>query len=392
LSKVAIEGNSSGTGTFTIASPNSNTNYSLSLPEEAGTITTSNSPYSTFRNRIINGDMRIDQRNAGASVTFPTGSNVFSADRWLVNGIQNNKMTIQQDSNAPTGFVNSLKITVTSAYTPTSNDSFNLQHRIEGNNLSDMAFGTASAKTFTLSFWVRSSLTGTFGGSLLNGATNRSYPFTYSISVADTWEYKTITVAGDTTGTWLTTSGIGLICLWSLGAAGTALGTAGAWAGSEKLGATGQVNLVATGSATLYITGVQLEVGSVATPFERRPFGTELSLCQRYYYRMVSNVSFGRFGASYNGSTTAGQAFVNFAVTMRSSPTALEQTGTAANYAVVHQQTSTVCSAVPVFSSANTFGGVVTFTVASGLVAGHGSQFTSASGVTTAYLGWSAEL
>ena len=288
MSKISIEGNASGTGTLTIAAPNTNTNYTLSLPEEAGTITTSNSPYSTFRNRIINGDMRIDQRNAGASVTFPTGVNVFSVDRWLVNGSQNSKMTIQQDSNAPTGFVNSIKITVTSAYTPTSNESFNLQHRIEGNNLSDMAFGTASAKTFTLSFWVRSSLTGTFGGSLLNGAANRSYPFTYSISVADTWEYKTITVAGDTTGTWLTTNGIGLICLWSLGAAGTALGTANAWVGSEKLGATGQVNLVATGSATLYITGVQLEVGSVATPFERRPYGTELSLCQRYYEKTYS--------------------------------------------------------------------------------------------------------
>jgi hypothetical protein len=190
----------------------------------------------------------------------------------------------------------------------------------------------------------------------------------------------------------LTTNGTGIFLNYDLGLAASLRGTAGAWAAADNRGVTGAVFVLGTLNATWQITGVQLEAGSVATPFERRPYGTELALCQRYYYRMVSNVSFGRFGASYNGATTGGQAFVNFAVTMRSSPTALEQTGTAANYAVIHQQTSTVCSAVPSFSSANTFGGVCNFTVASGLVAGHGSQFTSASGVTTAFLGWSAEL
>ena len=346
-----------------------------------------------FRNRIINGDMRIDQRNAGASVTFNSAALVFPVDRFSGYEGTDGVMTGQQDSSAPPGFTNSVKVTTTTADGSLGATQFAVfRHNIEGTNVSDLGWGTANAQAVTLSFWTRSSLTGTFGGAVMNSAQNRAYPFSYSISAADTWEQKTVTIPGDTTGSWLTTNGIGLQINFGLGVGSTYSGTSGAWSGTSAFAPTGAVSVVGTLNATWYITGVQLEAGSVATPFERRPYGTELALCQRYYYRMVSDVSFGRFGASYNGATTGGQAFVNFAVTMRSSPTALEQTGTAANYAVIHQQTSTVCSAVPTFSSANTFGGVCNFTVASGLVAGHGSQFTSANGVTTAYLGWSAEL
>jgi hypothetical protein len=234
-----------------------------------------------FRNRIINGDMRIDQRNAGAAVTAD-GS--FPVDRFTVTNGTDGAFSAQQDSSAPTGFVNSLKFTTTTADgTLTTTQRAIVRQMIEGTNVSDLAWGTASAKTVTLSFWVRSSLTGTFGGALSNSASDRSYPFTYTISVANTWEQKSVTITGDTSGTWLTTTGIGLRVFFGLGAGPDRSGTAGAWAGAQYVSATGATSVIGTLNATWYLTGVQLEVGSVATPFERRPYGTELALCQRYY-------------------------------------------------------------------------------------------------------------
>ena len=235
-----------------------------------------------FRNRIINGGMRIDQRNAGASVTI---SNVFHTDRWQAYEDSDGTMTAQQDSSAPSGFSNSLKITTTVADSSLSAAQYAcLLQSIEGYNVGDLAFGTASAKSITLSFWVRSSLTGTFGGVIKNtGAGTRSYPFTYSISSANTWEQKTITIAGDTSGSWATDNSCGMQVLFGLGVGSTYSGTAGAWAGSNLISATGAVSVLGTLNATWYITGVQLESGSTATDFERRPFATELSLCQRYY-------------------------------------------------------------------------------------------------------------
>jgi hypothetical protein len=162
-------------------------------------------------------------------------------------------------------------------------DYFVTRQIIEGFNIADLAWGTASAQSVTLSFWVRSSLTGTFGGALQNDASNTSYPFTYAISVANTWEQKTLTIAGDTTGTWLTTNAGGIHVVFGLGAGSTYSGTAGSWSGSNFLSATGATSVVGTNGATFYITGVQLEPGSVATPFERRSYGAELALCQRYF-------------------------------------------------------------------------------------------------------------
>jgi hypothetical protein len=191
--------------------------------------------------------------------------------------------TIQQVTDAPSGFNNSLKVTVTSTDTSLGATQFiDVQTRIEGFNIADLGWGTASAKPVTLSFWVRSSLTGTFGGSFTNDS-DRSYPFTYTISSADTWEQKSVTVVGDTTGTWATNNAKGILVTFGLGVGSTYSGTAGAWAGSFLLSATGAVNLMATNGATFYITGVQLEAGSVATPFERRDYGRELAMCQRYY-------------------------------------------------------------------------------------------------------------
>ena len=260
-----------------------------------------------FRNRIINGDMRIDQRNAGASANSPsTASLAYTLDRWEVRGDTEGVFSIQQNSSAPAGFVNSLKITVTTIDSSLgATQLYNLSQKIEGYNVADLNWGTANAKTVTLSFWVRSSVTGTFGGALRNSASNRSYPFTYTISVADTWEQKTVTVAGDTTGTWLTTNGLGINLSFSFGSGADRSGTAGAWVAVNNSSATGATNLMATLNATWYITGVQLEVGSVATPFERRPYGTELMLCYRYCFRYClgnSDTALG-IGSYYNSGT-----------------------------------------------------------------------------------------
>ena len=341
-----------------------------------------------FRNRIINGDMRIDQRNAGAAVTT---SGAYPVDRFPVGNNSDGAFSAQQDTSAPTGFINSLKITTTTADgTLTTNQNLNLNQKIEGTNLSDLGWGTANAKTVTLSFWVRSSLTGTFGGALRNSAANRSYPYTYTISVADTWEYKTVTIPGDTSGTWLTTTGIGLNVYFGLGTGPDLSGTAGAWNSNNNVSATGAVSVIGTLNATWYITGVQLEVGSVATPFERRDYGTELIMCYRYYYKTSSTGT--PLGTGYNNTTTTATAMTTFPVTMRTAPTALEQSGTATNYRVYHANTATTCSSVPTFSYGAVNLAVSVFTVSSGLTAGQGSASGVAGGGVTSYLAWSAEL
>jgi hypothetical protein len=239
-----------------------------------------------FRNRIINGDMRIDQRNAGASVT---PANTYTVDRWQGVVSQTGKFSAQQNAGSvtpPAGFKNYLGVTSSSAYSVLTGDYFMLSQRIEGYNFVDFNFGTANAQSITFSFWVRSSLTGTFGGSLQGAAsaTLRSYPFTYTISAANTWEQKVINIAGDTfSNTWDSTNGIGLFVNFGLGAGSSASGTAGSWASANYASATGAVSVVGTNGATFYITGVQLEAGSVATPFERRDYGRELMMAQRYY-------------------------------------------------------------------------------------------------------------
>jgi hypothetical protein len=281
-------------------------------------------PVTAFKNRIINGACVIDQRNAGASVTQNT-STTYTVDRWAIYGTVTSKFTAQQNAGSvtpPTGFTNYLGCTSSSAYSVTSSDIFELYQPIEGFNIADLGWGTANAKTVTLSFWVRSSLTGTFGGSLTNSGASRTYPFSYTISAANTWEQKTITIAGDTSGTWLTTNGVGIQAIFSLGMGSTYSGTAGSWSGSLYLAPTGATSVVGTNGATFYITGVQLEVGSTATSFDYRPYGTELQLCQRYYYQVTAGSdSFTQFGVGRAFSGTAGNGIVPFAVPMRAKPT-----------------------------------------------------------------------
>jgi len=265
-----------------------------------------------FKNRIINGAMMIDQRNAGASVT---GNNsVFSVDRWKVGATQSSKFTMQQVTDAPAGFKNSLKITSSSAYTVTSSDEFEMIQFIEGNNVADLNWGTANASAVTLSFQAKSSLTGTFGGVLYNNAANRSYIFSYTINSANTWESKSVTIAGDTSGTWETGTSSGIAVLFCIGAGSTLLSTAGSWSSTFYRGPTGQVSVVGTNAATWQITGVQLEKGSTATSFDYRPYGAELALCQRYYY----NNSSAYVALLVSGVAVTGESFPT---AMRAAPT-----------------------------------------------------------------------
>jgi len=270
-----------------------------------------------MRNRIINGAMMIDQRNAGASVT-PTSSG-YTLDRWQAVVSQSSKYSVQQNAGAvtpPAGFTKYLGVTSLSAYSVAAGDFFALTHYIEGLNTADLGFGAAGASTVTMSFWVRSSLTGSFGGSLQNSAQNRCYPFTYTISAANTWEQKTVTIAGDTTGTWLTDSGRGIGVVFGLGVGSTyGSGTANAWVGSQIFVPTGSTSVVGTNGATFYITGVQLEKGSVATSFDYRPYGTELALCQRYYWQCVKVM-----GGCWL-TDTCYNSVLQFPVTMRTTPT-----------------------------------------------------------------------
>ena len=266
-----------------------------------------------FKNRIINGGMVIDQRNSGASVT---ANNAYTLDRWITYTSASSKYTVQQNAGSvtpPVGFTNYLGCTSSSSYSLSAGDYFFLGQLIEGFNTADLGWGTANAKTVTLSFWVSSSLTGTFGGTFQSASSTRSYPYTYTISSANTWEYKTVTIAGDTTGTWNKTNGVGIGVYFAIGVGSTYSGTAGSWSGGNYFSATGATSVVGTNGATFYITGVQLEAGSTATSFDYRPYGTELALCQRYFYSWSGYLD-------YSASGTNGYV-VPASTNMRTTPT-----------------------------------------------------------------------
>jgi len=278
-----------------------------------------------FRNRIINGDMRIAQRYGGTSVTSVVSFfGAYSLDRWGSLATAASKYTFQQNAGAvtpPSGFQNYIGITSSSAYSLSVGDYFGIGQRVEGFNFADANWGTANAQSVTLSFWVRSSLTGTFGAAVQNSAQTRSYPFTYTVNAANTWEYKTITIPGDTSGTWIgATNGIGLSLIFGIGVGTTYSGPANTWAGANYVSATGSTSVVGTNGATFYLTGVQLEVGSAATPFERRLIDQELAMCKRYY-------QLAGFGFDWPGGSNlyVGGAFI---YSMRAEPTVLSTTYT----------------------------------------------------------------
>lgn len=284
----------------------------------------------TMKNRIINGAMTIDQRNIGASVT-PTGAQ-YTVDRWGVFATQSSKFSIQQNAGTvtpPVGFINYLGVTSLSAYNLLSTDYFGIYQPIEGYNIADLAWGTANAKTVTLSFWVRSSLTGTFSGSIRNDGSSRCYPFTYTISQTNTWEQKSIVIPGDTTGTWQINNGVGMYVSLNLGIGSNYNGTAGAWTGtSNTLGATGATNVLGTNGATFYFTGVQLEVGNTTSSFDFRGYASEFALCCRYWQQFpnggtgVGNNSGASAIALWVASSTGGSTRIYLPYSMRTAGSA----------------------------------------------------------------------
>lgn len=282
-----------------------------------------------FRNRIINGAMVIDQRNIGASLTPNNATNSYAVDRFSLSVSQNTKCTVQQNAGSvtpPTGFSKYYGFTSTSSYTVVSGDYFGLQQRIEGYNIADLSLGTSGAKSFTLSFWVYSSLTGSFGLNFQNGSQTRSFATTYTISSANAWQYVTVTIPGDTTGTWTSDSSTGLVVTWGLGIGSTySISASSAWQTTSSpvgFGTSGVTSIVGTNGATFYLTGVQLEVGTKATPFEFRHHTTELQLCQRYCWVNggVSGQQYAVHGMGYIYGSTGATITIFPPVEMRDVP------------------------------------------------------------------------
>ena len=322
----------------------------IQTPMYNGTITANAvTPSVNMKNRIINGAMVIDQRNAGASTT-PTSSSYF-IDRWATQLNVSSKFSVQQlGTTPPSGFINYMRITSLSAYSLAASDVAAIYQAIEGLNTADLDWGTANAKTVTLSFWVRSSLTGAFGGTIQNSGQARSYPYSYTINSANTWEYKTVTITGDTTGTWLTTNGIGINVKFSLGVGSTFTGAANAWTSTLLLQPTGSTSLISTNGATLDITGVQLEVGSTATSFDYRPYGTELALCQRYYQAPVTSGL--NFFPGYGAAASYGSsAYSQLPVEMRTTPTGTISTTTSNCTVGIVYYDSRSFHAIPTYTS-----------------------------------------
>jgi hypothetical protein len=343
----------------------------------------------TMRNRIINGAMVIDQRNAGASVTITTNGE-FSVDRWKGQPSVNSKFSLQQNAGSvtpPVGFSNYLGATSLSAYTVGAGESFSIAQYIEGFNTADLQWGTANAKTVTLSFWAYSSLTGTFSGALANSAVNRSYPFSYTISSANTWTQVSVTIAGDTSGTWVgATNGVGIRIWFNLGAGSSLSTTGGAWASGDYRATTGSVSVVGTSGATFYITGVQLEAGTTASPFEYRQYGTELALCQRYFYKVVSGGSYTRIGTGPANATTTMFPVIPLQVYMRVGPTSLTTTGSFGVW------TGATIYAISAFAFDSVSSNTVTLNVTTTGITTQTMYQMIANSDVTATLGFSAEL
>jgi len=345
---------------------------------------------SIMKNRIINGGQVINQR-AGGTVNPTASTYTYITDRWNVLQSQSSKLTAAQSSTAPAGFNNSLLITSSSAYSITSTDQFMFSQLIEGYNIADLGWGTASAKTVTLSFWVQSSLTGTFGVVLKNNSSAYTYGATYTISAANTWEYKTITVAGPTGGTWETTSSAGIVVRFGLGVGSTYSLAAGSWSTSGYYdGVTGATSLVGTSGATFYITGVQLEVGSSATGFEYVNYQTSLANCQRYYWKMINDSSstFCSFGIGViNSSTSVDRSYTALPVKMRAAPTS-----TYAYLRIYDGQSATAVSSLTATYNSSSVGSFTFTASGAGFVTGRAGMIIESTPNTSAYLDFSAEL
>jgi hypothetical protein len=341
------------------------------------------------RNMLINSDMRIAQRGTSKSITQNVPS--YLIDRFYVDSTTPATLTYAQSSDAPGDFVNSLGITVNTSGTTAAGQYAWVRQSIEGYNFAHLNFGTANAKTFTLSFWVKSSVTGILGGWFGAALNNRFQSFTYTILSANTWEYKTVTISGDTAGTWNNTNGVGLQVSWSLSCGTTFRGATGSWSSSIFLGATGQTNITETAGATFNITGIQLEVGDTATPFEHRSVGQELALCQRYYAKLGPSGTYTRFGMGFSIATTNCDFVVNLPTSMRIAGGTLSTSGPT-TFAVYHSAgTVAACSAITVDSSGVSNDIILINAVTSGLTAGAVGVLIARNNVNT-YLAVDAEL
>lgn len=342
----------------------------------------------SLRNKVINGEMLIAQRGTSFAAA---ASGTFGVDRFVYEVSSDAVVTVSQQADAPSNneFQNSLRVAVTTADASlAAGQVVFINHRFEGFNVRDLI-----GRTFTLSFWVRSSKTGVHCLALVNSGGDRSYVAEYTINAANTWEYKTITVSGGliTAGTWNWTNGLGLQAMWCMGSGSTFHTTAGAWQTGNFRATANQVNCLDTIGNIFAITGVQLEVGAVATPFEHRHYGMELGLCQRYYYRNAPASAGAALSIGMSGqSSTVANALVQFPAEMRVPPTAVEQSGSAADYELVSGAAAIQLSAVPAFNSATRSITRLDLTVASGLAAGQSGWLRAKT--TSGYLGWSAEL
>ena len=270
------------------------------------------------RNLIINGNMRIAQR--GTSVTGITSGGHYTTDRFQMYNQNSATYTLEQSTDSPANFTNSTKVTVTTAgSSATASWTSFLQTKLEGQDIALLNAGTSDARTATLSFWVKSSLTGDMPIQLKNNA-DRQYLTSYTISTANTWEHKTITVTFPTDGTWTTDNSRGLQLTWGLGAGSTYTnGTVDSWqSGLAYYFVTGNTAVGETSGATWQITGIQLEVGTTATDFEHLPYGQQLALCQRYcYVQRNTGSQYVRLPIGYNLTTTASLVIIPYPVTMR---------------------------------------------------------------------------
>lgn len=344
------------------------------------------------RNLILNGSMQVAQRG---DVTGITGSSYGGPDRFELNASSIGTFTISQSSTAPSGFKNSWKVDCTTAdASPASGDLLRVSYRIEGQDLQQLAYGTSDAKTITLSFYVRSNKTGTYNVQFQQIDNSfKQAVLSYTIDAADTWEFKSITIAGDTAGSIDNDNGDGLALFWILGAgsnftSGSERSTYTAFSNGD-IAPTQTVNLADNTANEWMITGVQLEVGEQATPFEHRSYGDELAACQRYYYQLTSQLAYRRYGMSTYDTSTNYSALIPFPVQMRTTPS-LSTTGTASDYAVYALNSVKASNAVPSLGDSTVFNALLSGVTASSTAGAAGTLLDNNAAGT--FLGFSAEL
>ena len=358
------------------------------------------------RNLIINGAMNVAQRGTSLAIVHDGTSNGYTCDRWLLQEVQHDQLEGTLAQVAVTDlpeFNNALKWTTTEPESAiAANEDINICQKIEAQNCQRLAFGLSGANKTTLSFYVKSSVTGTYGVNFYKAdsagdLTSKNFTSTYTINSANTWEKKTIAVVADTSssGAIVDDTGEGIRISWFLGTGSdfTSQNTSTAWTDYANSGwayGHAQNGVATTDNATWFLAGVQLEVGEAATPFEHKTFAQDLAESQRYYYKTGPLALNDTFCLGFNGSATVAVGVTHYPVTMRADPTAVEQNGTAAHYRIAHASTSTACSAVPSFDRATIDSGSTVFTVGSGLTTGQAVECRSLNG--TAFLAWSAEL